>query len=113
MYPELWKPNHTVQGIIDFLDTGMFNHSDEGRFTGAYYFNIDDIIPYMESNGFKTEKLIGSGSIAGAMRNEQWDYWKQRGEDEFNNIMQIIMKESENPYNLGTSSHLLYIGRKV
>lgn len=112
MYPESWKPNHTVQGINNFLDTGNFDHMDAGRFTGAYYFHIQDINPFMESHGFVTEKLIGSGSIAGSMNQGQWDYWSQRGEDEYKRIMKIIIKESENPYVLGTSSHLLYIGKK-
>jgi ubiquinone/menaquinone biosynthesis C-methylase UbiE len=113
LYPEMWKPNHSVQGITDFLETGAFDHSDEGRFTGAHYFNIDDISPFMESHGFKTVKLIGSSSIAGGMTKEQWDYWKQRGDNEFANIMELVMNESENPYILGASSHLLYIGRKI
>lgn len=112
LFPEFWQPNHTVQGIQEFLQTGEFNHSDEGRFTGAYYFNIDDINPFMESHGFESLNLIGSSSIAGAMSQEQWNYWRQRGEVEFQEIMKIVMKESENPYILGASSHLLYIGKK-
>lgn len=112
MYPELWKPHHTVQGIQHFLKTGVFDHQDEGRFTGAYYFDIDDIRPFMESQGFSTIKLIGSGSIAGAMSQQQWDYWRQRGDEEFEQILRLVIKESENPYILGTSSHLLYIGKR-
>jgi ubiquinone/menaquinone biosynthesis C-methylase UbiE len=113
MLPEMWKPNHTVLGISGFLETGAFNHSDEGRFTGAYYFNIEEIKPFMESLGFESVKLISSGSIAGGMKPEQWDYWRQRGEEEYRNVMQIIMDAAENPYILGMSSHLLYIGRKI
>jgi ubiquinone/menaquinone biosynthesis C-methylase UbiE len=113
LHPELWKPNHTVQGISKFLESGEFNHSDEGRFTGAYYFSINEIKPLMESHGFKSVNLIGSSSIAGAMEQEQWDYWRERGDDEFEKVMQIVLKESENPYLLGNSSHLLYIGRKI
>jgi ubiquinone/menaquinone biosynthesis C-methylase UbiE len=112
MFPGAWKPNHTSQGLSDFLVSGVFNHSDEGRFTGAYYFDIDEIKPFMEAHGFESEKLIGSGSIAGAMNSEQWDYWRQRGDEEFGQVMQIVMEASESPYILGTSSHLLYIGRR-
>lgn len=113
LYPEFWKPNDTFQGISEFLENGVFNHQDEGRFTGAYYFNINEIIPFMESHGFETVKLIGSSSIVGNMTQEQREYWLNRGEDEFAKIMDLIMKESENPYMLGSSSHLLYIGRKI
>lgn len=30
MYPEIWKPHHTAQGIEDFLETGKFDHLDAG-----------------------------------------------------------------------------------
>ncbi|MDR9856528.1 methyltransferase domain-containing protein [Paenibacillus sp. VCA1] len=112
MHPEHWKPNHTVEGIRQFLRTGTFDHADEGRFTGAYYFDIAEIGPFMESQGFETMKLIGSSSIAGAMTPGQWDYWRQQGDEAYRQIMDIVIKESENPYLLGYASHLLYIGRK-
>ncbi|AOZ90838.1 class I SAM-dependent methyltransferase [Paenibacillus crassostreae] len=111
-FPNAWKPNHTADGILEFLDTGVFNHSDEGRFTGAYYFNIEDIEPTMEKHGFQTVKLIASGSIAGGMKPEQWDYWREQGEEEYQKIINIIMESAENPYILGASSHLLYIGKR-
>ena len=111
-HPQFWKPNHTSQGITTFLETGVFNHSDEGRFTEAYYYPIDQITPLMESQGFQTVKLIGSSSVATNMSKEQWDYWKERGEEEFNAIMNIVLEHSDNPYILGSSSHIMYIGRK-
>ncbi len=37
MYPESWKPNDTGHGLSEFADAGVFNHEDEGRFTGAYF----------------------------------------------------------------------------
>ncbi|WP_373230744.1 class I SAM-dependent methyltransferase [Cohnella sp.] len=113
LFPEAWKPNHTVNGIEEFLESGVYNHTDEGRFTGAYFFNIEEIKPFMESQGFESVNLISSGSIAGAMREEQWDYWRQRGEMEYNKVMEIVMQASESPYIQGLSSHLLYIGRRV
>ncbi|CAM2906043.1 class I SAM-dependent methyltransferase [Paenibacillus sediminis] len=113
MFPEHWKPNHTIEGISDFLESGIFNHSDDGRFTGAYYFDIEHIKTFMESHGFESVKLIGSESIAGAMNREQWDYWRHRGDEEFQRVMQIIIDAAGSPYILGTSSHLLYIGRKL
>jgi len=66
----------------------------------------------MEAHGFESLKLISSESIAGEMKAEQWDYWRQRGKEEFEHVQKIIMNASENPYILGGSSHLLYIGRK-
>lgn len=75
-YPQSWKPNDNIDDIQTFLETGVFNHSDEGRFTGAYYFNIEDIRPFMELHGFESVKLIGSSGIAGSLKQEQFYYWR-------------------------------------
>lgn len=47
-----WKLNDNMDSIHEFMDTGIFNHNDKGRFIGAYFFNIEDIKPFMESNRF-------------------------------------------------------------
>jgi hypothetical protein len=66
----------------------------------------------MEQNGFEQSKLIGSSSIAGGMKAEQWEYWKLRGEKEYEQILQHVLECAASPYILGTSSHILYIGRR-
>lgn len=110
--PLQWRPNDNMRELTSFMETGIFNHSDEGRFTGAYYFNIEDIQPFMESHGFESMELIASSSIAGSFSSEQSDYWRSRGEEEFRDVMELIYTEAANPYILGLSSHLLYIGRR-
>jgi ubiquinone/menaquinone biosynthesis C-methylase UbiE len=112
LFPQHWKPNDNIRDISNFVDTGIFNHSDEGRFTGAYYFHIEDIHPFMEAHGFESIHLIGSSSIAGSFKSEQFEYWRSRGDKEFKEVMDMIYKEADNPYNLGVSSHLMYIGRR-
>ncbi|GMK42716.1 hypothetical protein PCCS19_57760 [Paenibacillus sp. CCS19] len=109
--PLQWKPNHEPEGLIAFAQTGEFNHTDAGRFTGAYYFGIDEIEPFMEAQGFRTIALIGSSSIAGSLRAERFDYWHSFGEERFQEIMDVVYREAANRFNLGSSSHLLYIGQ--
>ncbi|GGA15402.1 hypothetical protein GCM10008018_70230 [Paenibacillus marchantiophytorum] len=113
MHPGHWQPNDNMTDIQTFAETGIFNHSDEGRFTGAYYFNIDEINPFMESHGFESLKLIGSSSIVGALKPDQFGYWRDRGEDEFRAFQKLIFEAAESPYMLGASSHLMYIGRRI
>ncbi|MGG3572400.1 class I SAM-dependent methyltransferase [Bacillus gobiensis] len=110
--PEHWRPNDNMESIKEFIRTGEFDHSDEGRFTGAYYFRIEDIKPFMESNGFETLNLIGSSNIGSLLSNEQWEYWKNRGEGEFGQLIELLKDTAADPAILGISSHLLYIGKK-
>ncbi|MGF9966876.1 class I SAM-dependent methyltransferase [Bacillus rhizoplanae] len=112
LYPQTWKPNDNMDSIQQFMRTGEFNHSDEGRFTGAYYFNIEEIKPFMESYGFETLNLIGSSNIGTLLSKEQWEYWQDRGDNEFAQLIELLKETATNPYVLGVSSHLLYIGKK-
>lgn len=107
--PENWRPNDNMDTILQFSQSGCFNHSDEGRFTGAYYFNIEDINPFMEEQGFESLNLIGS-NVGAILNNESWNYWRDKGEQ--GKILKLIKERAADPYILGISTHLLYIGRK-
>lgn len=108
--PLYWKPNDNMDSIQGFCDHGRFNHNDKGRFTGAYYFDINEIKPFMESNGFETIDLIGSSSIEAMMTNEQKQYWTDQGE--YEKLLNFLITSANDPSILGISSHLLYIGRR-
>ncbi|MBB2479658.1 class I SAM-dependent methyltransferase [Bacillus sp. APMAM] len=109
--PENWKPNDIMDNILHFSQTGCFNHQDNGRFTGAYYFNIEDIQRFMELHGFESLELIGS-NIGAILNNESWNYWREKGNNEVEKIIKLLIEKANDPYLLGISSHLLYIGRK-
>ncbi len=111
MSPENWLPNNTATAIRQFSETGCFNHSDKGRFTGAYYYRVEDIEPFMESNGFEKIALIGS-NVGSLITNSQWDYWREKGESEVEKIVDLLIENATEPSLLGASSHLLYIGKK-
>lgn len=112
MQPENWKPNNTMDAIRQFSESGCFNHADEGRFTGAYYFEIEDINPFMEEQGFETIELIGS-NVGALLSDENWHYWRSKGESEVQKVINLIKERAADPHILGMSSHLLYIGRKI
>lgn len=106
----LAEPNNTMDAIDRFRRTGIFNHADPGRFTGAYYFNIDEIKPFMESHGFETIDLIGSSSIGGLLSQEQMQAWEDKGESE--QLLNTLIDMARDPSIAGISSHLLYIGKR-
>jgi ubiquinone/menaquinone biosynthesis C-methylase UbiE len=109
--PENWLPNNTAAAIQEFMETGCFNHVDKGRFTGAYYYRVEDIDPFMESNGFGKLALIGS-NIGAMITKQQWNYWREKGEKEMEKILDLLIKNATDPSLLGISSHLLYVGKK-
>ncbi|NBC67780.1 class I SAM-dependent methyltransferase [Paenibacillus sacheonensis] len=111
MSPEQWKPLDSMSEIEAFKRSGRFDHADPGRFTGAYFFEIADILPFFESHGFETVKLLSSTGLGGQLSPEHWAYWSNRGEED--RLMEMIYESADDPYLLGaTGSHLLYIGSK-
>lgn len=70
MYPEHWKPNDNIDTIQKFWRERTFNHSDKGRYTGAYFDHVEDIKAFMDQHGFECIDLIGSTNI-GAALNQQ------------------------------------------
>ncbi|WP_054710418.1 class I SAM-dependent methyltransferase [Bacillus sp. JCM 19041] len=109
LHPENWKPNNSVDAINRFSENGCFNHSDKGRFTDAYYFNIEEIKPFMESYSFESLELLGS-NVGAILNKDSWDYWKAKGEED--KVIKLIIDKATDPYILGISTHLLYIGRR-
>lgn len=110
LFPQFWKPNDNMGSINNFIEDGIFNHTDKGRFTGAYYYNVEEIKPFMESHGFETVDLIGSSNIGALINSEQKQYWTEQGEKE--KMIDLLIRIARDPSVLGVSSHLLYIGRK-
>lgn len=110
-YPQYWKPHDRMEALDEFQRTGVFNHQDPGRFTGAYYVNLDEIKPMMEQAGFETLELIASSSIGNLLTAEQKQYWEERGEGDA--LLELLIEKAKDPSILGVSSHLLYIGRRI
>ncbi|ULL19062.1 class I SAM-dependent methyltransferase [Paenibacillus sp. H1-7] len=113
LHPRQWKPNDSAEQIAAFMESGAFDHSDEGRFTGAYYTRVEDIQPFMSKYGFAMVKMIGSSNIASLLQPDQWSYWRSRGEAEMETLFELLKETADNPYLLGVSPHILYIGVKV
>lgn len=108
--PRHWRPHDSMDAIQAFRSSGVFNHADSGRFTNAYYFDLEEITPFMESHGFETIQLIGSSSIGGLLSQEQIIYWEERGD--YPKLLDLLIELAQDPSILGVSSHLLYIGLK-
>lgn len=111
LFPENWKPNDNIDSIKEFINTGIFNHSEKCRFTGAYFFNLEEIKPFMEAHGFETLNLIGSTNIGATLTADNWDYWQKRGE--LTKLTDLLKETATDPSVLGVSSHLFYIGRRI
>ncbi|WP_042169353.1 class I SAM-dependent methyltransferase [Paenibacillus gorillae] len=109
--PRNWKPNDRMASIRQFYDNGLFDHADQGRFTGAYYFGVEELQPLMESQGFETIDIISSSSIGNLLNEEQKQYWADQGE--YESFIEFLISAANDPSIRGVTSHLLYIGKRI
>ncbi|WP_219833940.1 class I SAM-dependent methyltransferase [Paenibacillus sp. R14(2021)] len=111
--PEHWKPLNNIERLEGFMADGRFDHEDAGRYTGAYFYPLAEIEPFMTTNGFETLELIGSTNLGAVLRPEEWQYWESKGEASYKKLIDLLIRQARDPSLLGMSSHLLYIGRRV
>ena len=60
----------------------------------------------MEEQGFECLDLIGS-NVGAILTNENWNYWRDKGEQDIEKIIKLLIEKAKDPYILGISSHLL------
>lgn len=92
--------------VEQLLASGV--HRKPKLFTEAYFAHPDEIVPFMESAGLSTIKMIGcEGIVSGLeekineLEGDDWDYW-----------VQLNYRLGQEPSLFGASDHLLYIGQK-
>ncbi|MDQ0115720.1 class I SAM-dependent methyltransferase [Paenibacillus harenae] len=113
LYPQHWQPNDSIDGIKTFLETGVFNHRDQGRFTGAYYFKLEEIESFMQTHGFQCVKLVGSSGTAGLFQKEHLEYWRKQGDGDYAEAVKLMVEMAGDLGVLGLSPHVMCIGRRI
>lgn len=100
-------PIESVQGILGYLQNGE-NKGGKG-FTTSYFTNPNEAREFMNSFGLKELTFAGIENIL-AYKEEEITSLE---ESEYEKWIEIGYRLSTDVHLLGTSLHLLYIGRKV
>jgi ubiquinone/menaquinone biosynthesis C-methylase UbiE len=111
--PERWSPLDDPEYLSLFLQSGIFDHAEPGRFTGVYCARVDEIKPLFEAVGIQEIKTVASEGIASWLSGAPLDRIRQLGAEAFDQTLSLIVAVAEAPSTLGMSIHVLYVGRKV
>jgi hypothetical protein len=103
------KTRPASDGVLcrKFLATGV--HNGQWGFTTSYYAHVQEVQPFMETNGFTTLQLVGcegvvtyaAGSI-NTLTGAVWEWWAD--------LNYRLGKISDLH---GSATHLLYVGEKI
>ncbi len=111
--PERWLPLDDPEHLASFFQSGVFDHAESGRFTGAYFARVEEISPLFEAVGIQEIKIIASEGIAMWLSGAHWEKIRQRGPEAFDQILSLVVATAEDTSILGMSTHVLYIGRRL
>jgi ubiquinone/menaquinone biosynthesis C-methylase UbiE len=99
-----------LEAVHAVLHDGVYRNPEPGRFTDAYLFRPEDIAPFFEAGGFRSERLVGSQSFLNLVQ-EQVAELRERDEAAYDALIEIAYEASADPSILGISNHVLYVGR--
>ncbi len=111
--PERWSPLDDPERLASLFQSGIFDHAEPGRFTGAYFARVEEISPLFEAVGIREIKIVASEGIAMWLSGAHWESIRQRGPRAFDQILSLVIATAEDASILGMSTHVLYVGRKT
>jgi len=94
------------------MNEGIFFNDVPGRFNAGYGVRPHEVAPLMERHGLRTLQLLADTSFTAA----QAQHLAELAESDphtYATVMHIVTGSASDPSLLGTSTHLLYIGRKA
>lgn len=101
-----------MQGLVDrWFETGVFVSPVRGFFTDSYYAHPGEIAPLMEHAGLDMLELIASESLVGGAE-ERLASIDLHQPHLGNWVEERLIEIAREPSVIGSSWHLLYIGRK-
>ncbi len=90
---------------------GVFVNDVPGRFTAGYGVRPGEVVPFMERHGFQTLGLLADTGFATQHAQELQELAASDAES-YEMVMELIVDTAGDPSLLGSSIHLLYVGRK-
>jgi SAM-dependent methyltransferase len=92
------------------LEDGVYRNDEPGRFTEAYLYRPDEVVPFFEGSGFETTRVMASQSFL-YLAQEQVAELHERDAEAYAALLDIAYQAATDPSILGISGHILYTGR--
>jgi SAM-dependent methyltransferase len=91
------------------LAAGVYRPHDPDALTEAYLFRSEDVRPFFEACGFRTELLVASQGFLAPVQEEAAEL-RERDEAAYAALLDLAAETAGDPSILGMSGHLLYVG---
>jgi hypothetical protein len=100
------------QFMNQLMNEGVFQNDVAGRFNSGYGIMPDRIVPFMQEHGFEKIELLSDSGFAASQAQDLAELAKENREA-YERFLHILINTAPDISNLGSSIHMLYIGRKL
>ena len=100
-----------LPAVRRLLDDGVYRNEEPGRFTEAYLYRAEEVVPFFAGIGFETVRVMASQGILNQVQ-EDVAGLRERDPDTYQALLEIAYTAATDPAILGLSGHILYAGRK-
>ena len=100
-----------LAAVRRLLEDGVYRNEEPGRFTEAYLYRTEEVVPFFAGIGFDTVRVMASQGILNQVQ-EQVAGLHERDPDAYQALLEIAYEAATDPAILGLSGHILYAGRK-
>jgi SAM-dependent methyltransferase len=103
----------TQPGFVkQLMENGVFVNDVPGRFTYGYGADPSEIAPFFERHGFDTVELLASEGVAWGIQDALAEMSAEDARA-YQVMLDIVIRTAGDPSILGSSDHLLYVGKKA
>mgnify|MGYP001791768332 CR=1 FL=1 len=97
--------------VLRLLEEGVYRNDEPGRFTEAYLYRAEEVVPFFAGIGFEMVRVMASQGILNQVQEEVAGL-HERDPGAYQALLEIAYQASTDPSVLGLSGHILYAGRK-
>jgi len=99
------------QFMNQLMSEGVFQNDVAGRFNSGHGIMPNRVVPFMQEHGFEKIELLSDSGFVASQAQELAELAKENREA-YDRFLQILIESAPDISNLGSSIHMLYIGRK-
>jgi S-adenosylmethionine-dependent methyltransferase len=100
-----------TQFMDQLIEKGIFQNDVAGRFNSGFGIPPDQVEPFMQEHGFEKIELLSDSGFASSQAQELAELASENRQA-YDRFMQFLVVSAKDASNLGSSIHMLYIGKK-
>ena len=107
------SPDAQLEQLERLLDDGLLRKVRSPQLKNSWFARLDDIAPLFAEHGLRQQRLVASSGVVSVWSKPgTWDRLGDRDPAIRQRVLDLVLRTASDPYVLGMSDQVLYIGEK-